>query len=72
MIQQTSAETLVNEGLLRFVNLHPMGEADETKFELALNLLKWYLQVVRQLVVFSMGQQVCSSILASDSFGFTC
>ena len=45
-IQQTSAESLVEEGLLPFVSLHPMGEADETGFEPALNVLRSCLQVV--------------------------
>lgn len=71
-IQQTSAENLVEESLLPFVNLHPMGEANETGFEPALNVLRSYLQVVRSLIVVSMGYQVCPRISVSDSFELTC
>ena len=71
-IQQTSAENLVEEGLLAFVNLHPMEEADETGFEPALNVLRSYLQVIRPLIVVFMGYQICPRISASDSFELTC
>lgn len=71
-IQQISAGNLVEERLLPFVKLDSMGEADETGFEPALNVLRSYLQVVRPLVFVSMGYKVCPRFSASDSFELTC
>jgi hypothetical protein len=70
--QRTRAETLVEEGLFPFVNFHPVGEADETGFEPALNVLRSYLQVVRPLIVVSMGYQVCSRVSALGYFKLVC
>ena len=71
-IQQTSTENLVEESHLPFVNLHPMGDADETGCEPAISVLRSYLQVVQPLIVVSMGYKVCPRISASDSFELTC
>ena len=62
----------MQEGLLPFINLHPMGQTHKTGFEPAVNLLRSYLQVVRPLIVLSMGHEVCPRFSAIDSFELTC
>ena len=58
--QETNAELLVQEGFLPFVNLYSTSRPTQIAFEPAVSLLRSYLQVVRPLIIFCMGKEVCA------------